>query len=196
MQKPIIKPAEVKEYVVRQSKYAIAPKLPIRSVVLGPSGSGKSVLLQAMILDIYRGSFDQIYIFSPSVDVDDTIWGPVKKYIDEKVNLLKEQVYFDHYDQGELLKIIDTQRKVVEFQKKKKHKKLHQILIVVDDMADSAEFCKHSKLLHSLYIRGRSKSAASSATRASSSCASSPLAGERKPIEYVMHSPSAIPSCA
>ena len=155
MQKPIIKPAEVREYVVRQSKYQIAPKLPIRSVILGPSGSGKSVLLQSMVLDIYRGSFDQIYIFSPSVDVDDSIWGPVKKYIDDKVNLLKEKVYFDHYDQGELLQIIDTQRKVVEFQKKKKHKKLHQILIIVDDMADSAEFCKHSKLLHSLYIRGR-----------------------------------------
>ncbi len=28
-------------------------------------------------------------------------------------------------------------------------------MIVVDDMADSSEFCKHSKLLHSLYIRGR-----------------------------------------
>ena len=155
MHKPIIKPAEVKEYVVRQSKYAIAPKLPIRSVVLCPWGSGKSVLLQAMVLDIYRGSFDQIYIFSPSVDVDDTIWGPVKKYIDERVYLLKEKVYFDHYGQGELLKIIDTQRKVVEFQKRKKHKKLHQILIAMDDMADSAEFCKRSKLLRSLYVRGR-----------------------------------------
>ena len=91
MQMPIIKPAEVKEYIFRQSKYAIAPKLPVRSVVLGPSGSGKSVLLQSMILDIYRGSFDQIYIFSPSVEVDDTIWGPIKKYIDEKVNILKER---------------------------------------------------------------------------------------------------------
>jgi hypothetical protein len=122
---------------------------------LGPSGSGKSVLLQSMILDIYRGSFDQIYIFSPSVHVDDTIWQPVRKYIDEKIHLLKEKVYFDSYDHDELLNIIDTQKKVIEYQKLKKHKKLHQILIVVDDMADSSEFCKHSKLLHSLYIRGR-----------------------------------------
>ena len=62
---PIIKPVEVKEYVVKQSKYTIAPKLPIRSIILGPSGSGKSILLQSMILDIYRGMFDQIYIFQP-----------------------------------------------------------------------------------------------------------------------------------
>ena len=80
---PIIKPVEVKEYIVKQSKYAIAPKLPIRSIILGPSGSGKSILLQSMILDIYRGMFDQIYIFSPSVYVDDTVWEPVRNYINE-----------------------------------------------------------------------------------------------------------------
>ena len=153
--KPLIKPVEVKEYIVKQSKYKIAPSLPIRSIILGPSGSGKSVLLQSMILDIYRGSFDQIYIFSPSVHVDDAIWEPVRKYIDEKINLLKEKVYFDHYDHNELDQIIETQKKVIQYQKLKKHKKLHQILIIIDDMADSSEFCRHSKLLHSLYIRGR-----------------------------------------
>ena len=62
--KPIIKPVDVKSYVVKQSKYARAPKLPVRSVILGPRGSGKSVLLQSMILDMYGGSFDAIYIFA------------------------------------------------------------------------------------------------------------------------------------
>ena len=79
----------------------------------------------------------------------------MRKYIDEKINLLKEKAYFDHYSHAELDQIIETQKKVIEYQKLKKHKKLHQILIIVDDMADSQEFCKHSKLLHSLYIRGR-----------------------------------------
>ena len=152
---PIIKPVEVKEYIVKQSKYAIAPKLPIRSIILGPSGSGKSILLQSMILDIYRGMFDQIYIFSPSVYVDDTVWEPVRNYINGKVNFIKDKVYFDSYDHDELEKIIENQRKVIEYQKSKKHKKLHQICVLIDDMADSAEFCKQSKLLHSLYIRGR-----------------------------------------
>ena len=56
----------------------IAPKIPFRSIILGPSGSGKSILLQNMILNIYRNCFSRIYIFSPSIDVDDT-WSPVKK---------------------------------------------------------------------------------------------------------------------
>ena len=34
-------------------------------------------------------------------------------------------------------------------------KKLFQILIVVDDFADSRDLVRNSQLLHSLYIRGR-----------------------------------------
>ena len=33
--------------------------------------------------------------------------------------------------------------------------KLYQILIVIDDHADNPEFCRNSKLLNQLYIRGR-----------------------------------------
>ena len=55
----------------------------MRSIVLGPGGSGKTILLQNMILDIYDGCFDQIYIFSPSVNLDHT-WLPVKEYILKK----------------------------------------------------------------------------------------------------------------
>ena len=39
--------------------------------------------------------------------------------------------------------------------KKQDYKKLYIILIVVDDFADSPSFTRHSKLLHSLYTRGR-----------------------------------------
>ena len=38
---PNIKPINVKEFEVKQSKYKNCGKLPIRSVILGPSGSGK-----------------------------------------------------------------------------------------------------------------------------------------------------------
>ena len=75
---PKIEPILTKDFEVKQSKYDVAGKLPIRSVILGPSGSGKTVLLQNMILDIYRDCFSRIYIFSPSIDVDQT-WLPVKK---------------------------------------------------------------------------------------------------------------------
>jgi len=67
---PIVKPIQTKEYEVKQSKYNVVSKLPLRSIVLGPSGSGKSILLQNMILVIYTDCFSRIYIFCPSINVD------------------------------------------------------------------------------------------------------------------------------
>ena len=60
---PKIQPIKTKEYTSKQSKYSQRAKLPMRSVVLSSSGSGKTILLQNMILDIYDGCFDKIYIF-------------------------------------------------------------------------------------------------------------------------------------
>ena len=91
---------------------------------LGPSGSGKTVLLTNLILDVYKGCFSRIYIFSPSINVDQT-WAPVKKYIeDHDLCGEDETCLFDHYDPEELENIIETQRKVVEYMKKKKKKTL------------------------------------------------------------------------
>ena len=116
---PKIEPLQTKEFTVTQSKYDVVGKLPIRSVILGPSGSGKTVLLQNMILDIYRNCFSRIYIFSPSIDVDQT-WLPVKKYISDhmKVDASKEDpIYFDHYDPDALSNIIETQHKITNYLK-------------------------------------------------------------------------------
>ena len=60
---PIVKPVDVKEYDFKQSKYEVAPRLPFSQIITGPSGSGKGILLQSMILDIYRGVFERIYIY-------------------------------------------------------------------------------------------------------------------------------------
>ena len=67
----------------------------------------------------------------------------------------KEDIYFEHYNAEELQKVIDTQTKVISYMKNHKLKKLHSILIVVDDYADDLNFVRHSKLLHSLATRGR-----------------------------------------
>ena len=155
MSVPTITPIKVTEYETKQSKYPHCGKLPIRSIVLGPSGSGKTVLLTNLILDVYKGCFSRIYIFSPSINVD-TTWSPVKKYIDEHELCGKDETcVFDHYDPEELQKIIETQRKVVEFMKSKKKKKLYPILILVDDFADDPSFSRNSKLLHRSFARGR-----------------------------------------
>ena len=153
---PNIKPIKLKEYEVKQSKYNVVSKLPLRAIILGPSGSGKSILLQNMILDLYDKCFKRIYIFSPSINVDYQTWEPVKKMIEKEIiNNDDEQFYFDHYDEEALFNIINTQRKIIEYQKKHNHTRLYSVLIVVDDFADDVRFSRNSKLLHSLFTRGR-----------------------------------------
>ena len=51
---PTIKPYRHTNYETKQSKYAHVPKLPCRMCLVGKSGSGKSVVLQNLCLDIPR----------------------------------------------------------------------------------------------------------------------------------------------
>ena len=86
----------------------------------------------------------------------DATWKPVKNYIKEHDMCgAEEKCFFDHYDPEDLEKIIETQRKVTQYMKDHKKKKLYQILILVDDFADDPSFSRNSKLLHSLFTRGR-----------------------------------------
>ena len=74
------------EYTSKQPKEPVVPKLPMTGILLGPSKSGKTVALISMILEQYRGCFERIYVFSPSIMVDDG-WRPVKKYIEETMKV-------------------------------------------------------------------------------------------------------------
>ena len=78
-----------------------------------------------MILDIYKGCFDRIFIFSPSIDVDKT-WIPVKEYIEksQKVDTKKEKLFYDHYDAEALENVVSTQHKVAEHMKSKNYTKI------------------------------------------------------------------------
>ena len=51
---PKIQPIKLKEFETKQSKYKMVGSLPTRSVVCAPSGSGKTVLLTNLILDVYK----------------------------------------------------------------------------------------------------------------------------------------------
>ena len=121
---PIIEPVKVKQYEVKQSKYSQCGQLPIRSILLGPSGAGKGIILQNMIMDIYDKCFERVYIFSPSIHVDQT-WVPVKEYLKKEINMKDNEspLYYDHYDPISLEMIIETQRKIVEQQKIRKETK-------------------------------------------------------------------------
>ena len=150
---PEIKPIKHIGYECKQSVYEHVPKLPMRAMILSPSGGGKTVLLQNMILDMYRGCFNIIYIFSPSIDIDHT-WKPVKEYIAKEIKPHeRENLYFDNYDPFELEAIIDKQHKVINNLKSQGQTNMFQILIVIDDFSDTPEFTRQSKLLHQLYIR-------------------------------------------
>ncbi|CAE7504604.1 FV3-083R, partial [Symbiodinium pilosum] len=85
--------------------------------------SGKTVALISAILEQYRtadGSsvFERIYIFSPSIEIDDG-WRPVKEFIENEmgVNTEREQVYFDKWDEGALRTIIEQQKKITKTSK-------------------------------------------------------------------------------
>ena len=145
-------------YEVKQPKDPIVPRLPMTGMLVGPSKSGKSTALVSMILEQYRGCFERVIIFSPSINVDDSR-RPVKKYIEEvmKVPTDREQVYFEGWDESALRRIINQQRKITETSKQLKMKQLYQILVVIDDHADSPALHKKTgdAALDTLFIRGR-----------------------------------------
>ena len=122
---PIIKPINITDYEFKQSKYEHVPKLPFRSIIVASSTGGKTVLIQNLILNVYKNCFSRTFIFSPSVHNDPT-FVEVKKYQREemKVDDTKEQVYFDEYHPEELENIINTQRKVIHYMKKKQNEEI------------------------------------------------------------------------
>ena len=106
------------EYTSKQPRDPIVPRVPCTGIFLGPSKSGKTVALISAILDQYMTSggesvFERIYIFSPSIEIDDS-WKPVKEFIEHRmgVNTEREQVYFDKWDEGALRGIIEQQKKI------------------------------------------------------------------------------------
>ena len=153
---PIVKPRNITEYEYKQSKYDHVPRIPFRSIIVASSTGGKTVLIQNLILDVYRDCFSRIFIFSPSVNTDPT-FVEVKKYVRDnmKVDDKKEKLYYEEYNAEELAQVIDTQTKIITYMKDHDMKKLYSILIVVDDHADDLNFVRHSKLLHGLATRGR-----------------------------------------
>ena len=64
-------------------------------------------------------------MFSPSIHVECT-WTPVRKDIKDvmKVDDERETIYYEDYDPIALKKIIETEHKVIDFEKKNKQRQL------------------------------------------------------------------------
>ena len=88
----------------------------MRSMLVGPSGGGNTVNLTNIILDLYKGCFPRIYIWSPSIEVDNT-WKPVKDYNRDTIKPNDgEKCYFDSYDPSELEAVMEAQQKAIDYQ--------------------------------------------------------------------------------
>ena len=131
---PIIKPINITDYDFKQSKYEHVPKLPFRSIVVASSTGGKTVLIQNLILNVYRDCFARIFIFSPSVHNDPT-FVEVKKYQKDnmKVDDEKEKLYYDTYQPEELEEIINTQRKIIHYMKEQKLKNVSELMSFIEE---------------------------------------------------------------
>ena len=133
----------------------VVPQVPCAGIFLGPSKSGKTVALISLILDQYRGVFERVYIFSPSVNIDDG-WIPVKKYIEQDLGAKteREQACWDEWDEAALRRIIQQQRKITDASKKLEMKQLYQVLVVIDDFADTPQLHKpHGAHTHAVRPR-------------------------------------------
>ena len=158
-----IKQHPTPQYLTEQPEHEHLPPIPLRGLLLGPSGSGKTLALVDMLIRIYKGCWARIYVFSPSVDVD-SAWLPVKKYVEQGLGVdpKKEQCFYSEWDPGALKEIVDQQRKLIEYQKGQKDKKLHGICIIVDDFADDPRIMHAAggaaaggSMLNTLFVRGR-----------------------------------------
>ena len=132
---PKIEPINVKQYEFKQSQYPQADKLPFRSIIVSASQGGKGILIQNLILKIYRGCFERIYLVSTTAHIDEAYKEVIKCIEKElKIDNKKEQYLFDEYNAEALTHIIDTQHKVIEYQKK--NNKLFSCLLIIDDFAE------------------------------------------------------------
>jgi hypothetical protein len=120
------------------------PELPLRGIVLGSGGSGKTHQLREILLREYRNRFDYLYVFSASVDVDE-LWDPVKKYAQR----LDGSGFYAEYDPEQLEEIIEAQK--ARYDRKTKRPAL---CLVCDDFIDDPRY-RTNKELNSTFVRLR-----------------------------------------
>ena len=153
---PIVKTINQPEWTSSQSKYQTLPEAGISNgLLVAPSFTGKTTWLSSWLLDWFRGAYARIYIFSPNALTPE--WAPVKDYIEQDlgVDLDEEQCLFETLDEEALSRIISTQKRVIAHQKKQKHKTMHAICIVIDDLASEPKFHKNYGSISELFTRGR-----------------------------------------
>ena len=137
----------------RKPSSEVVPQTPgANGCFLAPSGMGKTTTLIALLLGPYRACFDEVHVFSPSVQLD-SAWDPVREFAKH----LKQSSFNAEWDEQALPEVLDRQRTTIRDLKGAKSKKpLPQILVIIDDFADRWDVMhRAATILTTLFIRGR-----------------------------------------
>ena len=127
------------------SMEGVIPKLMTSNVIVGKSGSGKSVLLHNLMTraNFYLGAFDRTILISPTGETDD-----VQKALKIKPSL----IFTDMVEAVTVLeKIEELQEKAI---KEKGAAKAPKICVIMDDCAGDCKFMA-SKAFINLFIKAR-----------------------------------------
>jgi hypothetical protein len=143
-----ISPVATSKDQIVQPKLAeagVIPKLNTSTIIIGQSGSGKTVLLHNLMTrpEFYKGVFDKIFLISPTCESDD-----VQRSLD-----VPESCRFTDLSQGvEALKLIEASQEARI--KKVGSGVAPKYCIICDDCAGDNSFMT-SKEFISLFIRSR-----------------------------------------
>ena len=154
----IAPPKGMRKFEFKQSKYPhLDGMAPIRCIVTGSSGSGKGILIANLITDVFAHKWERVYVFSKTAKTDHT-WEAVDKFLRKNLKIPEdEQLFFDDFDVNKLNEIIETQKRIIEYQKKKNQNPLLQIAIIIDDFGGDENIMRHKKgeALKNLFLMGR-----------------------------------------
>ena len=78
----------VRKFHSKQSRHEHMPEVPFRLIALGNSGSGKTLTLQNMLLNHYKGVFSAIFLWLPTSRLD-MGWEPVVRYLSRELGRTK-----------------------------------------------------------------------------------------------------------
>jgi Poxvirus A32 protein len=129
------------------------PSVPTSFLLVGPSGAGKGQVLLNLVLKFYAHKFDRVYCWSPSIYLDPQ-YLPLRRFLDKLTDQEKEPTYFEDFDAAKLAQILAEQKSIVQYTRERKMR-TPQILLILDDMADSEIFSKRRGPLVMLATRGR-----------------------------------------
>ncbi len=130
---PTIEPLKEPGYEYPQSKTDILPKLPIRALVLSPGSGGKTTMITRLLVDkqFYGGKFSRIWWFSPSATVDDSL-DPLREYVSKTQDQEEDPTSHEDLDVDYMRGILEKQKKITEYLKKKGSNKRYNVCICVD----------------------------------------------------------------